>query len=148
MRRLLAAKVKVDLDLSHHIDLKKIADVVNLPENAVRAEAIAAHAVTLVRNDGDLHPAALAGAMQTEGVCFVAMVESHNGKEGDVPSAINFTRSRPAAPFFSIAPDEAKTSSPGLLAVPCDLYVVAAWVSVAGYRGNVALQRRFARAAE
>jgi beta-N-acetylhexosaminidase len=131
--RLLQAKVKVDLDLNHHVDLKKIHDIVDLPENAARAEAIAARAVTLVRNEGNLIPLAK-GAK----ACMVAMVESHKGQEGD-QFADQLHQIAPEAPFFSIAPDQVKDNSATILAAPCDTYVVAAWVSVAGYRGNVAL---------
>jgi beta-N-acetylhexosaminidase len=131
--RLLQAKVKVDLDLNRRIDLKKISDVVDLPENAARAEAIAAHAVTLVRNEGKMIPLA-----KNAKACFVAMVESHNGQQGD-QFADQLRQIAPGAPLFSIAPDQVKDTSPTILSSPCDAYVVAAWVSVAGYRGNVAL---------
>jgi beta-N-acetylhexosaminidase len=131
--RLLEAKVKVDLDLNRHVDLKKISDVLDLPENEARAEAIAAHAVTLVRNEGRLIPLSK-GAK----ACFVAMVESHNGQEGG-QFTDQLRRIAPDAPLFSVAPDQASATSPAILSAPCDTYVVAAWVSVAGYRGNVAL---------
>ncbi len=134
VRRLLAAKVRVDLDIKRHVDLKQIPEIVNAPENVARAEAIAAHAVTLIKNEGNLIPLG-----KNTKACFVNMVESHNGQEGDqfadqlhqiVPSGV---------PLFTIAPNEAKTSAAAILSTPCDAYVVAAWVSVAGYRGDVAL---------
>ena len=133
VQRLLQAKVKVDLDLNHRVDLKKIEDIVDLPENDARAEAIAARAVTLVRNEGNLIPLA-----KGANACVVAMVESHKGQEGD-QFADQLHQISPAAPFFSIAPEQVKDTSAVILATPCDSYVVAAWVSVAGYRGNVAL---------
>ena len=136
VRRLLAAKVRVDLDVTRRVNLKKIPDVVNAPENAVRADAITAHAVTLVRNEGSLLP--LAAGPKGPKACFVAMVESHNGQEGD-QFADQLRQTAPGVPFFSIAPNEAKTASGAILGSPCDVYVVAAWVSVAGYRGDVAL---------
>jgi beta-N-acetylhexosaminidase len=135
--RLLAAKVKVDLDLRRQADLKKVPDVVDAPENISRAEAIAAHAVTLVKNEGNLVPLA-----KTAKACVVAMVESHNGQEGDQFSD-QLRQVAPGTPFFSIAPNEAKTSSDSILGAPCEIYVVAAWVSVAGYKGDVALNGDF-----
>ena len=138
VRRLLAAKVRVDLDVSRLVDLKKIPDIVNLPENEVRAEAIAAHAVTLVKNEGDLIPLSVPTASKLSKVCFVAMVESHNGKEGDVFKD-QLHQIAPNVPLFTIAPDEAKVTQSSIMEAPCDTYVVAAWVSVAGYRGNVVL---------
>ena len=133
VRRLLEAKVKVDLDIHPHVDLKKIPDVVNAPENSTRAEAIAAHGVTLIRNEGNLIP-----LNKNARTCFVAMVESHNGQEGD-QFAEQLHQIAPGAPLFSIAPNEVKTSSAAILGTPCDTFVVAAWVSVAGYKGNVGL---------
>ncbi len=131
--RILQAKVKVDLDLNRRVELKKIPDVVNLPENAVRAEAIAAHAVTLVKNEGHIVPLA-----RTAKACIVAMVESHNGQEGD-RFADQLRQVAPSLPFFSIAPDQVESATPAILSAQCDVYVAAAWVSVASYRGNVAL---------
>ena len=131
--RLLEAKARVGLDLSRHVDLKKISDVIDAPENSARAEAIAAHAVTLVRNEGNLLPLA-----KNATACFVAMVESHNGQEGEQFSG-QLHQIAPAMPYFNLAPNEAKTASAAVLSASCDTYVVAAWVSVAGYRGNVAL---------
>ena len=133
VRRLLAAKVKVDLDLSRHVALKKIDDVVNAPENASRAEAIAARAVTLVKNEGNLVPLS-----KNRKACFVEMVESHKGQEGD-QFTDQLRQIAPGSALFSIAPDEVKASSDSILQSPCDLYVVAGWVSVAGYRGTATL---------
>jgi beta-N-acetylhexosaminidase len=138
VHRLLAAKVKVDLDLGRLVDLTKIPNIVNMPENEARAEAIAAHAVTLVKNEGNLLPLPLPTPTRATKACFVAMVESHNGKEGDV-FRDQLRQLAPSTPLFTIAPDEAKITSPAILEAPCDNYVVAAWVSVAGYRGNVTL---------
>ncbi|HEY3838055.1 MAG TPA: glycoside hydrolase family 3 N-terminal domain-containing protein [Bryobacteraceae bacterium] len=138
VRRLLTAKVRVDLDISRLVDLKKIPEIVDLPENEVRAEAIAAHAVTLVKNEGNLIPLPVPTASKPSKACFIAMVESHNGKEGDVFKD-QLHQIAPNAPLFTIAPDEAKVTTPSIMEAPCDTYVVAAWVSVAGYRGNVAL---------
>jgi beta-N-acetylhexosaminidase len=135
--RLLQAKVKVDLDLNRRVDLKKIPDIVDLPENAARAEAIAAHAVTLVKNDGNLIPIA-----KSAKACVVAMVESHNGQEGE-RFAEQLRQVAPGLPFTSIAPDQVKDASAAILSAPCDEYIVAAWVSVASYRGSAALSGDF-----
>jgi beta-N-acetylhexosaminidase len=66
------------------------------------------------------------------------MVESHNGQQGE-QFAEQLRQLAPGMPLFSIAPNEVRISSTAILGTPCDTYVVAAWVSVAGYRGNVAL---------
>jgi beta-N-acetylhexosaminidase len=86
-----------------------------------------------VKNEGNLIPLA-----KNRKACFVEMVESHRGQEGD-----QFTEQvRQAAPgstLFSIAPEDAKTTSDAILQSPCDVFVVGAWVSVAGYRGTATL---------
>jgi beta-N-acetylhexosaminidase len=133
VRRLLAAKVKVDLDLNRRVNFQKISDVVNAPENIARADAISAHALTLVRNEGNLVPIS-----KTTKSCFVEMVESHRGQEGDLFTE-QLRQVANGSPTFTIAPDEAKTAAAAILGAPCDQYVVAAWVSVAGYRGTVTL---------
>jgi len=66
------------------------------------------------------------------------MVESHNGQEGE-QFADQLHQLAPGIPLFSIAPDEVASAAPTVLATPCDKYVVAIWVSVAGYKGNVVL---------
>ena len=131
--RLLAAKVKVGLDLNRRVDLAKIPDVINAPESQQRAQEIADRAVTLVKNEANLVP-----LNKTARACFVAMVESHNGQQGE-QFAEELRKSAPGAPLFSISPTEAKLSEPAILAAPCDNYVVATWVSVAAYRGDVVL---------
>jgi beta-N-acetylhexosaminidase len=131
--RLLAAKVRVGLDLNRRVDLKKIPEIINAPENVERAQAIADHAVTLVRNEANLIP-----LKKTGKACFVEMVESHNGQQGDQFSE-ELHKFAQNAPLFTISPNEAKTSEAAILRAPCESYVVAAWVSVAAYRGNVAL---------
>src|SRR6266478_3186229 len=48
--RVLAAKQSVGLDRAKLVDLEAIADVINTPEAASRAQEVADHAVTLVKN--------------------------------------------------------------------------------------------------
>lgn len=131
--RILAAKAKVGVDLNRHVNIRKIPDIINAPENQQRAAEIADRAVTLIKNEANLVP-----LNKTAKACFVAMVESHNGQQGE-QFAEELHKSAPGAPLFSISPTEAKSSAPAILAAPCEVYVVAAWVSVAAYRGDVAL---------
>ena len=54
--RVLAAKQSVGLDRAKLVDLEAIADVVNSPEAAARAQEITDRAVTLVKNDNGAVP--------------------------------------------------------------------------------------------
>src|SRR5207249_2686174 len=54
--RVLAAKQSVGLDRAKLVDVEAIADVINSPEAAARAQEIADRAVTLVKNEGGVVP--------------------------------------------------------------------------------------------
>src|SRR5206468_3110050 len=75
--RVLAAKQAVGLDKSKLVDLEAIADVVNAPEAAARAQEIADRAVTLVKNDGAAIP-----LRNPANTCFVVLSESRTSTEG------------------------------------------------------------------
>jgi len=75
--RILAAKQTVGLDRAKLVNLEAIADVVNSPEAAARAQQIADRAVTLVRNDGDVIPLRNPGR-----ACFFVLPESRDSMEG------------------------------------------------------------------
>jgi beta-N-acetylhexosaminidase len=55
---ILSAKERVGLERKRFVDLEAIGDVVDSPEASERAQEIAARAVTLVRNGGNLIPLA------------------------------------------------------------------------------------------
>src|SRR5439155_25312527 len=75
--RVLAAKQAVGLDKSKLVDLEAIADVVNSPEAAARAQEIADHAVTLVKNDGGQVP-----LRNPANTCFLIMTEGRGTTQG------------------------------------------------------------------
>lgn len=133
--RLLAAKVRVGLDVSKRVDPAKLPAILNAPESVQRSQSIADRSVTLVKNQNHLLPLA-PGAK----ACFVAMVEAHNGSgKQSERFAEQLHQLAPGTTMFSIDPKEAQTSSAAILSSPCDSYVVAVWVSVAGYKGSVTL---------
>ena len=75
--KILAAKEKVGLDKKRFVDLEAIGDVVDSPESNEKAQEIADHAVTLVRNNGNLIPLAA-----PDKACYVVMPESRFSTEG------------------------------------------------------------------
>ena len=66
--KILSAKERLGLDRKRFVDLEGIADVIDSPEANEKAQEMADHAVTLVRNTNNLIPLAA-----PEHTCFVVM---------------------------------------------------------------------------
>jgi beta-N-acetylhexosaminidase len=139
--RLLAAKERMGLDRRATVDLEAIADQIDMPEDQERAQEIASRAVTLVKNDGNLVPLRAPAK-----ACFLILAESHYSNEGLAfaqevrrreknASVIQLDASLPA-----VALDAAVQQT-----APCESVAVAAFASVAAYRGDVALGGDFPR---
>ena len=75
--RLLAAKERMGLDRLRTVNLEAISDQIDSPEDQERAQEIAARALTLVKNDGNLLP--LRAPSKT---CFLTLAESRYSNEG------------------------------------------------------------------
>ena len=139
--RLLAAKERMGLDRHSTVNLEAIADQIDMPEDQERAQEIASRAVALVKNDGNLIP--LRAPAKT---CFLTLAESHYSNEG-FEFAQEVRRREKNATVIQL--DSSLTGSPLDAAVEktaaCDTIAVAAFASVAAYRGNVALGGDFPR---
>ena len=137
--RILAAKNKVGLGITALVNLENINEVVNSPESNARALEIAEKATTLIRNDGPLVP--LRDPART---CFWSLAEGRTSTEG-LALASEVKKRSPAARVnmldTSMTDDDigkAEERSTG-----CATNVVAAFVAVAAYKGNTALQGNF-----
>ncbi|HTT64519.1 MAG TPA: glycoside hydrolase family 3 N-terminal domain-containing protein [Bryobacteraceae bacterium] len=139
--RLLAAKERMGLDRRRAVGLEAISDQIDMPEDQERAQEIADRAITLVKNDGSLVP--LRAPAKT---CFLTLAESHYSSEGLAfaqevrrrvhdATVISLDASLPGA-----ALDAAVQKTAG-----CDTVAVAAFASVAAYRGDLALGGDFPR---
>jgi len=142
--RILVAKEKVGLDRKRFADLEGIGDVVDDPEVSLKAQEIANRAVTLVRNTGNLVPLAA-----PERSCFVVMPESRYSNSGQVFTSEVHERAARAA----VATIDPSMSRPDVEAAinglsSCDSYAVAAFASVAAYRGTVGLTGELPHAIE
>ncbi len=133
--KMLTAKEKVGLDKKRVVDLEAIGDVVDSPESNEKAQEIAEHAVTLVRNGGNMIPLAA-----PDKACYVMMLENRFSSEGQ-----SFTLElRKTAPRASVTtwdatfPRQQLDEATGKL-VGCESYVVAAFTSVGAYRGTVGM---------
>jgi beta-N-acetylhexosaminidase len=133
--KILSAKERVGLEHKRFVDLEGIGDVVDSPESNEKAQEIADHAVTLVRNGGGMIPLAA-----PDKACYVMMPESRLSTEGQL-----FTQEvRKIAPRALV-----NTWDPGWSREQldealgrmgsCESYVVAAFTSVGAYRGTVGM---------
>jgi beta-N-acetylhexosaminidase len=141
---ILSAKERLGLDRKRLVDLEAIGDIVDSPEASERAQQIAARAVTLVRNDGNLIPLAT-----PERACFVVMVENRYSSDGQVFTQEVRRRAPRAAVAFldsSMPRDALEDAIRGL--PPCQTYAVAAFATVAAYRGSVGLAGELPHALE
>ena len=133
--RLLTAKLRVGLGTQSTVDLERVSEILNSPESNAAAQAVADKAVTVVKGAAQFVP--LRDATKT---CFLALTEGRTSPQGQAFLA-EVRRRVPGAHAALLdsqmtAEDVAANDQQGL---GCDTTVVAAFVSVAAYRGNVAL---------
>ncbi len=135
VNRMLAAKVRVGLDRRKLVDIEALTDALDTPEDLERVQEIADRAVTLVKNDADLVP-----LRRPASTCFVVLTESRGSTSGRAFAA-EVRRRVPAGPLAVLDPlaGDADFAAVAAQAAACDSVVVAAFVSVAAYRGSVAL---------
>ena len=147
--RLLAAKERVGLDRRATVDLEAIGDQIDAPEDRERAQEIASRAVTLIKNEakneakneGNLLP--LRAPAKT---CFLTLAESHYSNEG-LEFAQDVRRREKNATVIQLdasLPGAALDAAVQKIAA-CEGVAVAAFASVAAYRGDVALGGEFPR---
>jgi beta-N-acetylhexosaminidase len=139
LERVLAAKARVGLAVTRYVNARTIYKAVNLPASNQRAMEIAQRAVTLLKNDYHLLPVA-AGSQ----ACFAILREGPNSQEGQAMQP-EINKRAPGRPALLLDPgmSEADLDRAVAQAGTCDAWYVAAFVSVAGYRGNVALGGQF-----
>jgi beta-N-acetylhexosaminidase len=133
--RVLAAKARVGLHQKKLVDIEDISDVIGSSESEAHAQLAADRAVTLVKNDGGLLP-----LTNPSGACFWVLTESRYGTQGrrfseEIRSRAQGARLQLFDSLVSIEEMDRALEKAG----ECNTHIVAAFVSVAAYRGNVAL---------
>ncbi len=133
--RVLAAKARVGLGSKKLVDLDAVHEVLNSPESNAVAQQVADRAVTLVRNENRMLP--LQAAQST---AFFLLAEGRNGVEGQA-MALEIRKRAGSATVIQV---DATMSDADLLAAvqhagDAQQIVVAAFASVAAFRGNVPL---------
>jgi beta-N-acetylhexosaminidase len=137
--RILVAKAHLGLAAKKLVDIDNIHDVVNSPESNAVSQEIADRSVTLVRNNDDFVP--LKSPATT---AFFLLAESRTGVEGQA-FAQELKKRAPGAVVIQL--DSTMTGSDITAALDrtsaAQRYVVAAFASVAVYKGNAALGGEF-----
>lgn len=133
--RVLSAKVRVGLHRKKLVDLEEISEVIESAESEAHAQTAADRAVTLVKNEGGLLPLA-----SPAGTCAWVLTENRYGQQGrkfaeEIRARAPSIRLQAFDPLVSVVEMEQSLQKAGA----CGTHVVAAFVSVAAYRGNVAL---------
>jgi beta-N-acetylhexosaminidase len=135
VNKVLAAKVRLGLTRKKLVNLEDIADVVESPESDERAQSVADHAVTLVKDTKDSLP-----VRHPENTCLIALTEGRRSQQGirlidevkKLAPAVTTTVLDPAMTKADLDQVTEKASN-------CSQIIAAAFVSVNAYRGNVAL---------
>jgi beta-N-acetylhexosaminidase len=133
--RVLAAKVRLGLNRKRSVNLEEIADEVGSPEAEERAQQVADRAVTLVRDDKDSLP-----LRHSETSCLVTLTEGRRSLQGQ--RLLEEVKKRaPNMTSILVDPSVSKADLDQVVekSAACSQIVVAAYVSVSAYRGNVAL---------
>jgi beta-N-acetylhexosaminidase len=138
--RMLAAKARLGLHRRRLVDIEALMDQLDSPQDIQRAQEVADRAVTLVRNGQDLVP------LRAANPCFLVLTESRGSQAGrsfadEVRRRANNARISVLDPLIS----EADLDDVAATAKECDTVIVAAFVSVASYRGSVALAGNYPR---
>jgi beta-N-acetylhexosaminidase len=133
--RVLEAKVRVGVNKKKLVDLDEISDAFDSQEDVAHAQQASDRAVTLVRNDRDVLP--LASSAQS---CLVVVAERRTSTNG-TRMIDSFRRFSPKS---QIATVDASMNAAALAAIvgdtsKCSAIVVAAFSTVAAYRGGVGL---------
>lgn len=133
--RVLQAKLRVGITKKKLVDLDEISDTFDSPEDETKAQQASDRAVTVVRNEHDVLP--LASSSQA---CLVVVVERRTSNSGTrmIDSFRKF------APKSQIVTVDAGMNAAALAATvgdtsKCSAIVVAAFATVAAYRGGVGL---------
>ncbi len=133
--RVLTAKAHVGLAAKKLVDLENIHNVVDSVESNAVAQQICDRAVTLVKNAGDLVPLKPSGD-----TAFFVMAESSTSMEGQ-QFALEVRRRAATASVVIVdaGMSDADLQAAVQRASGASQYVVAAFASVAAYKGSVAL---------
>lgn len=133
--RVLAAKLRLGLRARRLVNLEAIADVVDSPEAGDLAQQVADRAVTLVKDSKDSLP-----LRNPASTCLIAMTEGRRSQQG-IRLIEEVKKRAPGMMTAIVDPTMSKSDLDQVSqkTAGCSEIIAAAYVTVAAYRGNVAL---------
>ena len=134
--RILMAKARLGLAAKRLIDLEEVNSVIDAPENVAVAQTISDRSVTLVRNQNDFVPFKAAEPVPA----FFLLTEGRASAQGQA-FGMEVRRRSAGAQVITLdaTMSDADLQTAMQQASGASRYVVAAFASVAAYRGSVAL---------
>lgn len=135
VNRVLAAKAHLGLRSRRLVNLEAIADIVDSPESDQLAQEVADRAVTLVKDSNDSVP-----LRHPESTCLIALTEGRRSQQG-LRLIDELKKRAPGIAATILDPGMSKTDLDQVSqkTSSCSQIIAAAYVTVAAYRGNVAL---------
>ena len=144
VERVLASKVKLGLDRRRLVDVEAVAETIDDPDAAVRAQQVTDRGLTLIRNERHLLP-----LRPGERPCFVILTENRYGTQGAV-LAEQLRKRAADAPRAALDPQMswAEVSDAVQALGVCSQYVALAFAGATRYRDEQVLPGEFPRLLE
>jgi len=133
--KVLQAKVELGLSRKRIVNLEGIAETVDTPEAEERAQQVSDRALTLVKDEKDSVP-----LRNPDSICLIVLTENRRGQQGQ--KLIEEVKKRaPGLTTILVDPLTSKADLADISAKTAGFtqVIVAAYVTVSAYRGNVAL---------
>ncbi|OGU63214.1 MAG: hypothetical protein A3C56_05330 [Ignavibacteria bacterium RIFCSPHIGHO2_02_FULL_56_12] len=128
VRKLLAAKQKLGLDVNPFVDIEKIPGIVNTREHQMKALEIARHAVTVLGNESGVLPFSKADTLNMADVVITDQESSNDGRSFDRelrsrrPGHVDLLRIDPASNTQEYDSVFTKASRADIIVVQLHLY--------------------------
>lgn len=133
--KVLSAKAHVGLPKGQFVNVEALGEILQSPEADERAQSVADKAVTLVKNEANIFPPA-----NPDNSCVVILSESRYGQQGrKLMEEIRRRSSKIKINLLDPAVSKMDLEQVAQTVSSCASIVVAAYVTVGAYRGNVAL---------
>jgi beta-N-acetylhexosaminidase len=133
--KVLAAKARVGLNRKKVVRLDDIADIVDSPEAEERAQEVSDRALTLLKDEKDSLP-----LRHPETTCLIALAENQRGQQGQrLVEEIKKRSANITTKLLDPGISKADLDQVAEKTASCGQIIVAAYVTVSAYRGNVAL---------
>jgi beta-N-acetylhexosaminidase len=133
--KVLQAKVELGLSRKRIVNLEGIAETVDTPEAEERAQQVSDRALTLVKDDKDSVP-----LRNPDRICLIVLTENRRGQQG-LKLIEEVKKRAPGMTTILVDPltSKADLADIGAKTAGFTQVIVAAYVTVSAYRGNVAL---------